>query len=124
MTTPCASTVALAQIVSPFAPPSTIASPLPVLIVSTPPIVSETVKIRPSVSFSEPNWWSLLPGEWISPESPMITLVPMPAVTRSSSAPAITRFAPSPRVIWSLPPMPGLVETASSMKLPSALQSM
>ena len=98
-----------------------------VLIVSKPPIASATVKTEASVSLSPvapPNGWVFECGEWISPESPRITFVPVPPITESSSAPAITRLAPSPSWMSSLPPMPGLVETAWSMKSPASLQSM
>ena len=104
---------------SPIVPPKTIASPVPVVMWSTPPMPGAVVWTRPTVIGSVPKRSLSEAAARIWPLSPRMMAVPMPPVIVSSPWPPTTIALPEPTVIVSLPPSAGSVETTASMSLGS-----
>ena len=103
------------EIVSAPVPPITIAEPVPVWIVSLPPMPGAVVSTIPSVIGRSPNGFVFAPAAKIAPLSPRMMFVPVPPVIVSLPAPPITIARPEPTVIMSLPPSVGVVEATRSM---------
>ena len=104
---------------SPAVPPNTIASPVPVVMLSLPPMPGAVVWTSPTVIGSVPKRSASEEAARIMPLSPRMTLVPEPPVIVSLPWPPTTIALPEPRVIWSLPPSVGSVETTASISLES-----
>src|SRR5947208_15767406 len=86
----------LVVIVSAPVPPRTIASPVPIVISSSPPTVGAVVPTRPTVIGSEPNGDGLPATPSISPESPTTIVEPEPPRATSPRWHAASRVAPGP----------------------------
>ena len=89
--------------VSDPAPPITVLKPLPRAIVSASPITPRDLA-KGMLPFRLKVTWAL---------SPKAAVLPVPEVIRSSPVPPMAKFAPSPAMSVSLPPTPGVRESAS-----------
>ena len=103
------------EIVSPPAPPITIALPEPVWMLSPAPKPGSVVWTMPSVIGSVPNGNVLSWAAKMRPSSPRITFVPVPPVIVSTPTPPTTIAWPAPTVILSSPPSVGSVDATRSM---------